>query len=169
MSTIFVTGRTGGRTGRQTVVNLAAVACVIMGMMHMTVPVRAAFRLKAAAHFGNSTAQPFDHRTKHMVRQHQQMIVCNLQRYVTIANVIRDARELRDITRAHFMQRFVRRNDFDDTTILQCQFVAVAKHRADLNLDADLITVNHHDPHAGSFALIKREFYRLGGLNVAWD
>ena len=58
---------------------------------------------------------------------------------MAIAHVICDARKLREAGSADFMQRFIRCDDFDDTAIMQRQFIAVGEHGADLDLYTDFL------------------------------
>ena len=147
--------------------NLPAMALIIVRMMHMAVTVRATFRLKATLHFGHRAAEAFDHGSQHMIRQHQQVFTFDLQWHMSIADVICDTRQLRRAFRANFVQRLVRCDHFNDTTIGKREFVAVRKHRADFELNSDFLRVRHRHAQARFFALIKRELNRLNRLNFA--
>ena len=97
------------------------------------------------------------------------MIVFDLQRHMAITHVIRDARKLCDISGTDFMQRFVRRDDFYNATVLQRKFVTMREHGSDFELDTDFFAACQRYAHPRAFALIESELNRFVGLNLLRD
>jgi len=96
-----------------------AMPLIIMLMVHMAVAIGARLWLKAFTDPMHMAAEPFDHRLQHMVGQQPQPAGPDLNRHMSIADVIRDPGQLQRIVGMHFEQVFGGRLDCDHTAIGQ--------------------------------------------------
>jgi hypothetical protein len=92
---------------------------IIVLMVHMRMTIRTTLGLERGLHLDNLPAQPNDHRAEHMVRQKPQACFANLQRNMSITDVIRNSGELLGVRGAHFKKRFKLSLDRDDPTIVE--------------------------------------------------
>ena len=105
--------------------NAAAVAFIVVRVVDMAMAIGTALWLEAAPNFSHAAAEALDHRPQHMIGQHQQVVILHLQRHMPVADVISDARKLRDVCGTHLVQAFVRCDDFDNAAIIQRELVAM--------------------------------------------
>jgi hypothetical protein len=92
---------------------------IVMLMVDMRMTVGATLGFERRLYLNDLTAQPNDHRAEHMVRQKPQACFANLQRNMSITDVIRNSGELLGVRGAHFKKRFKLSLDRDDPTIVE--------------------------------------------------
>jgi hypothetical protein len=108
-------------------VNPSTMALIVVLMVHMRMTVGATFRLKRGLHLDHLRAQTNDHRAQHMIRQEPHAGFANLQRNMSIANVISNSGQLLRISSAHFKKRFELGLDCNDPTIVELKSGPVAQ------------------------------------------
>jgi hypothetical protein len=86
-------------------VNPSTMALIIVLMMHMRMAIGASLGFERSLHLNHLAAQTDDHRAKHMVGQQPQTGLANLQRNMSITNVISNSGQFLRISGAHFKER----------------------------------------------------------------
>jgi hypothetical protein len=108
-------------------VNPSTMTLIVMLMVDMRMTVGATLGFERRLYLNDLTAQPNDHRPQHMVRQQPQALFTNLQRNMSITDVIRNPGQLLCICSAHFKKCFELSLHRDDSTIVELKSGSVAQ------------------------------------------
>ena len=100
-------------------VNPSTVPLIVMLMVDMRMTVGATLWFERRLHLGHLSAQPNDHCTKHMVGQQPQARLTNLQRNMSITDVISNPGQLLCISSTHFKKCFELGLHRDDPTVVE--------------------------------------------------
>jgi hypothetical protein len=108
-------------------VNPSAMALVIVLMMNMRMAIRATLGFERGLYLNHLGAQSNDHRAQHMVGQQPQAGLANLQRNMSITDVIGNPGKLLGISGPHFKERLKLGLNRDDPTIVELKSGSVAQ------------------------------------------
>src|SRR5580698_4531174 len=89
--------------------------------------VRTAFRIERRFNLDDTPTESAQHLFQHMVAANAQRPCQNLRRYMAVAEMPGDTRQMLRIVAAHFKKQFRRGNDFHQPSVVEDQGVAVTQ------------------------------------------
>jgi len=99
--------------------------------------VRSRFGLERQHFLRHGQAESSDHVIEHVVVQIAEPTLTDLNGYVAVSQVIRRTGKLQRIVRRDDGDIFLRRDDFDDTSVVGEQLIAAAKNVAAVQIESD--------------------------------
>jgi hypothetical protein len=132
----------------------------------MAAAVRATFGLERRAHGRYRCAEAAQHRGQHVVRDKAQPTVAYLHRGMPVAEMPRGTREAFGVRAPRFLKVLVGRAHADDPSIVGCQHVAAAQHRAAIEKKADLLAAVDYGAKPALLPQLERQHENGVGLGM---
>jgi hypothetical protein len=135
----------------------------------MTTAIRTGLGLKWGLLMADLYAQPRQHMLQHMVLFQQDPADADLQRDMSVAQVIGGAHQVTLVGCRHQCHWFLRRNHQHDPAVRHAQPIAAAQHRPTLDIQRGLVTGFERDPLSAFLPPVERQDQPVIGRPLAGD
>jgi hypothetical protein len=144
------------------IVRVTMIIVIMMSVIMASADVGPAFGIERRLDLDHARAKPLHHLFDHMITTDSQVLAGDLDRKVAVAEMPGEPHHLPRVHTAKFDQRFGRRDDLNETAVLEHQRVAAAQRNGLRQVKQEFETARAGHGHAPPVAVVELEHNRIG-------